>query len=299
MRHFHCRVGVRVAIMTAFAATTAFAEDAPTVSVHGVAFKQVAPTHVRVRFRVVAMGNSARSAMSKIEADRKELQTRLGSLKGNEPIVRLGGPFQLSKTSGEERMHAMDKRMHRFAFEVSLVWPLSADSAADRLLQIDETKEQLWKLQLVERDDVGKKENAGAKRDGDKSGDDSDAAGKRTVGADEESQMQLDAKPTLDFIYIGSESEWAELCKSAFAEAQRQARELASAAGRELGELHSISNYGPVHYVDVLSPELGSYYGEDRIRFFDNEVPNPLNATSDQLRQIQIRSSVYAIFRLN
>lgn len=300
MCHIHNRVHCLFALfVSVIIAAPALAEDAATVSVHGVAFKKVAPTHVRVRFRVAATGNSARSAISKIEADRKALHVRLDSLKGSKLAVLIGEPFQLAKAGRVDQPVRVDVPQQRFAFEVSLVWPMKAGSAADRLLQIDAIREYLWELELIERDDASKKDVAGAKGDSDKSGDEVPAAGKKTARTDEDSQMRLDAKPTYDYIYEGSESDWAELCKSAFVDARREADELASAAGRKVSELHSISNFGATRHIDVLSSELMSFDGEDRIRFLDQDLPNPRRATSDQLRPIEIRSDVYAVFKLN
>ena len=269
------------------------------MSVHGVAFKKVAPTHVRVRFRMAATGNSARSAISKIEAERKALHSKLDSLKGSKPTALIGEPFQFAKTGREGGPVGVGVLQQRFAFEVSLIWPMKAGSTSDQLLQIDAIREQLWELELIERDAAGKKEDTGAKTNNDNSGDDADTAGNKTAGADQESQIRLDAKPTYDYIYEGSESEWAALSKLAFAEAAKEAEDLASAAGRKVGELHSISNFGATRHIDVLSSELMSFDGEDRIRFLDQDLPNPRRATSDQLRPIQIRSDVYAVFKLN
>lgn len=290
-------LGLVVAVVAAFTASPSIGDEVPTASVHGFAVKDVLPTHVRVRFRVGATGKSANSAMSKIVADQQVLRARLDAIKTDKPTAHIGEPFQIGKSVRRSQPNDGDNRMHRVAFEVSLVWPLKAQYATERLLRVDFVEQQLRDLELIDREDGNgsDRESNGATESSDGNG--AEATYARTVA--QKSQMHLDAKPTYDYIYEQSDDERAALRNAAYADAQREARDLASAAGRQLGSLRSISNVGSVSSIDILSSELASYDAEENVRFFDRDPHSRRRVTSDQLRPIQIRSDVYVVFELN
>lgn len=291
---------------------SAVADEAPTVTAQGVAVKQVAPSHVRVRFRVFATGKTAHSAMSKLDADRKALETRVSAIKDDKPEFRMGEVIQHPEVSqpfpqrmmavamagGQKKHEIEEKRTQRLAFEASLVWP-SKTASNDRLCQLDEIEEQLRHLELIDRGKVESDEDDEEDAGGDRKG------GKKNDGkVERKSQMQLDARPTYDFIYQGDDAEFAELRKAAFADARKRAEEIAVAAGRKLGALRSLSCYGGLpesmfSRMNRYQSNMDDMFGEGKPRFMDDFPPDPRRTTSELLQPMEIRSEVHAVFSLD
>ncbi len=301
-------------LVTACAAAPSYAADeVATVSAQGVAVKQVAPTYVRVRFRVVATGKTVQSALGKLDADRKAIEARVNALKEHKPEFRMGDVVQQSESGqsfqarmmavamagGQKKDDSDEKRTQRLAFEVSLVWPMNA-APSDRLRQLDTIEEQLRQLELIDRGKAKSDEEDEEEADEeDKSKDDD---GKKTAG-EGKSQMQLDAGPAYDFIYQASDAEWADLRKAAFADARRLAEEMANAAGHKLGALQTLSNFGGgpesmFSQMEKYQSSMENMFGEGKAKFADDFPPDPRRTTIDQLRPIQIRSEIHAVFVL-
>lgn len=303
-----------VILVTACAGSPSFAaDDVSTVSAQGVAVKQVAPTHVRVRFRVVATGKTVQSALAKLDADRKAIEARVNSLKEHKPEFRMGDVVQQSESgqSFQQRMMAVamaggqkkddseEKRTQRLAFEASLVWPMNA-APLDRLRQLDTIEEQLRQLELIDRGKAKSDEEDEEESDEE---DKSSADEGRNTAGEVKSQMQLDAGPAYDFIYQAGDAEWADLRKAAFADARKLAEEMANAAGRKLGPLRTLSNYGGApesmfSQMEKYQSSMENMFGEGKAKFADDFPPDPRRTSIDQLRPIQIRSEINAVFVL-
>lgn len=281
----------------------------PTVSAQGVAAKQVAPTHVRVRFRVFATGKTAQSALSKLDADRKALETRVPALKDDKPEFRVGDVIQQPENgqSFQQRMMAVamaggqkqdegdERRTQRLAFEASLVWRMK-NAPADRLRQLDAIEDQLRQLELIDRGEVKSDDE-----EEDEDDIDSKVDAKEDGKSESKSQMQLDARPTYDFIYQAEDAELAVLRKAAFEDARKRAEDMAVAAGRKLGALRSLSYHGALpdsmfSQMEKYQSNMEEMFGEGKSKFMDDFPPDPRRITSDLLRPMQVRSEVHAVF---
>src|SRR5215468_6257658 len=83
--------------------------DQPTVSITGRHIEYFAPDTIRVRCRIFSEGKSGTSAVTKLQAARKQIEARLATLKES-PRTHIGEPVQMQEKPNENmaaRMQAM------------------------------------------------------------------------------------------------------------------------------------------------------------------------------------------------
>lgn len=286
------------------------ADDGPTVTVVGTARQTVEPNMVRVRCRVLATGNTARSAITKLERSREALGKRIAGMSGPKPVVAFADPIELGAKEGTTAMQirimnaAMggnpqddedEKKLVRMAFTATLEWPLSGKTPVERHGEADEIRQQLRDIQIL---DAGKSK----KDDADDDDEAEESSGAR--GADEgESTIKIEDGPTFFFVRRLTDAEVAAATKAAFDDARAKSERLARAAGMTLGAVVSISDgldsaHGVASQMRESIVFAQSMFGGTRPDFEEDAMRPPTELVGDRLKPILHRVDVTVVFRL-
>jgi len=278
----------------------------PTVRSTGKASMTFAPTTARVRVRLVSHGLSAASAMKKLEANQAFLKAELEQLDEPRPQLAFGPIYEKSKVEADmqQRMMMMmgnaetpevDPRLKRMVCTATLEWPLPEGAGGAQYDRLDQVRLQLQRLGLSAKnvDDDGSASKDDAEDDAEK-----DSDGK--VKANDE--LHLAAAPKYYFVRLLSDEELQQITKMAFENGQQQATRLARAAGKQLGELVSISSgmksEGMFGQIAEYQMSVQAMFGEGEVSFDEDARRPAAEITQQQLRPILYEYSVQLSFAL-
>ncbi len=290
--------------------TTALADA--TVAVRGVASKAFQPDTVRVKWRIHASGKTARSVLNKLDANRAQLTKRVSGLDAPSLACRMGDAVahDVKAETGMARLQAQAMAMAmggggedekkdtriRMAFLVVLEWKLSGQTLSERQRAMDDIREQLRELGVMD---------AASSDDDDDEDDDEDEDEDEDEEGEEKSPARLRVTDGPTFFYVRSlnPDEADAVARAAFQDAERRAARLAKAAGRSLGPLIRVSD-SPENprMEDMMSQStqmMQQMFGENRPEF-DDEVDRPESElVSPNLKPILYKVTLSASFKLN
>ncbi len=288
-------------------ATTALADA--TVEVRGVASMAFQPDTVRVKWRIHASGKTARSVLNKLDAGRALLTKRVSGLDSPSLACRMGDAVahDVKAETGMARLQAQamviamggggedekkDTRV-RMAFLVVLEWKLSGQTLSERQRAMDDIREQLRELGVMDA----------------ASSDDEDEDEDEDEGGDEEGEEKSPARlrvtdgPTFFYVRSLNPDEADAVARAAFQDAERRAARLAKAAGRTLGPLIRVSDsLKNPRMEDMMSQStqmVQQMFGESR-PVFDDDLDRPeTELVSSTLKPIPYKVTLSASFKLN
>jgi len=304
---------ISLALLFSLAAIApASAQDGPTVSMSGTARQAFEPNLVRVRWRVHASGKSAGSALKKLDASRKTLEKRFAGLSAPKPTVAMSdfqelGPkedaagFQArimnAAMGGNQQEDDPSKKLIRLGFTVTVEWPLSGKTVAERHREVDEIRQQLGDIKVLDSEAAKNSDDSEEEDDSaaDKPGDGDESAADATV--------RVEAGPTFYFVRLLSDAEAAGVAKAAFEAAKSKAARMATASGMSLGDLVSLSDSQNLERVmsEQMTQSMNiavSMFGQTRASFDEDSARPPTEVTSDRLKPAYYQANVTAVFKL-
>jgi uncharacterized protein YggE len=244
-----------------------FAQESATVAASGTQVIERLPTQLALQIELIGRGKTLKEALAKLDRRKQAAGLLLKSLGAEMDTVKYGDPTTSNASSAsQQQLQAMIReRIGRSGGEtpeglklpesvtaslaLSARWKLSSDKPSELLEQAT----QLCKK--IEDADLG----------GLKDGDDASLAEQELIeeaeaygGYDRYSGEQAVKPGTPNFSYVATitPEERQAAMKSAFEAAQRDAEELAAAAGRELGNLVTLESHAMSQ-----SPYEEEYYG--------------------------------------
>lgn len=290
-----------ILIVVSAAAPTSAADADPTVSVRGVGKQAFEPDTVRVRWRVHASGKSAKSALSKLQASRAALETRLATLDDWKPTCHIGhavdhgkGQGGMARFQAQAMVMAMggggddedkEEKPIRMAFTVTLEWKLAGASLAERQKSVDRIRQQLRDIEIL-----------GAKRDEDADDEDEDEESEPAA------RIRIEDGPTFYYVRRLTDAEADGVARKAFENARRRAARLATAAGRTLGPLLNVKDSIEVNQLEVVeqsSAVMSAMFGQSQPVFDDDADRPDTELVSDKLQPIRYSQDMTVTFRLN
>ena len=297
---------------------TSFFQPAPgpTVSVDGSGRRSFDPDTAQVRWRVYASGKTYKSALGKLDSCRGVLKKRLADLEEPRPAHRFGPSLDHASSEDKAGMQARimamamgqgndDKKPGdkiRLAFQVTLEWTLDGDTLQARQRQVDLIRDQLRELEVLDAPDRPDDEEEEEEEE------EKDAEGSQVEGQGHElgpvrsPPLRIEDGPTFSFSRRLTEAEAGAVARLAFEQAERRAARLATAAGRSLGPLVTVSggvgSRGLAAGLEKQQMAIVNMFGGGRPSF-DDEDRAETELVSDTLRPIRFTVDMSATFELN
>ncbi len=301
---FCTRLLIAISVVSASVFVTAEvpAQETPMVSASGEEILKRWPTQLVLRLDLIGRAGSLDEALEEMEKRKESAGLLLKSLGAQMDTVEYGDPTTSNAASqGQEQMQAMIRqRIQRSGGQIpeglkmpesttvtlplTARWDLATTDPTKLLRQVNELRKQ------IEKADLG-----GVKSDESSLAEQELLEEAEAFGYDPYSneQQAKPGTPVFTFAAKITEEERSQAMKAAFQSSQAEAKELAAAAGRELGELMSLassSHGGP-------SPEELYGYGYGR-RMPMPTNDDPLSTEVPELRKVSFRFAVQARFRL-
>ncbi|PQO41049.1 SIMPL domain-containing protein [Blastopirellula marina] len=282
--------------------TEASAQEPPMVASQGEAIIQHWPTELVVRLDLVGRASSLDEALETLQKRKESAGLLLKTLGAEMDTVEYGDPTTANVASqGQAQMQAMIRqRIQRsggkmpeglkmpesttVTLPMTARWKLDATDPTKLLQQVDSLRKQ------IEKADIG-----GMKSEEPTLAEQELLEEAESFGYDPYSDepQAKPGTPMFSFAAKITEEERTQATKVAFQSAQADAKELAAAAGRELGELMSLSSSSR----GGLSPEEMYGYGYGR-RMPMPPSNDPLTTEVPELGKVAFRFNVQARFRL-
>lgn len=300
--------GIRIlfAILVMIASTMhcleASAQEPPMVAANGEEIIKRWPTQLVLRLDLVGRASTLDEALEILDKRKESAGLLLKTLGAEMDTVEYGDPTTSNVASqGQAQMQAMIRqRIQRsggkmpeglkmpesitVTLPLTVRWKLDASDPTKLLRQVDSLRKQ------IENADIG-----GVKSDEPSLAEQELMEEAESFGYDPYSDepQAKPGTPVFSFAAKITAEERNQATKAAFQSAQSDAKDLATAAGRELGELMSLSSTSR----GGLSPEEMYGYGYGR-RMPMPPNNDPLSTETPVLGKVSFRFNVQARFRL-
>jgi hypothetical protein len=251
---------------------------APAISAVGTSTVQLKPTCLRLYIQLSAKGKTLEEALDKLKERREAATTQLESLKVDSKSIVFGSPSVSNAASAKKRqmemmimaqMRGRGKKPPKglqaqppvtVIASLTAQWPLEAESQEQMLIMAQKIQDK------IKDADLGGAKEAEESAEAQEEMEEEAAQAMNRYGEDTPQPGQ----PQFVFVAVLPKSEREKAMNEAFANAKKNAAELAKAAGVELGPLAGLS--GTCHGQTNLSGGYGMYGHSSQYEFVSQIV---------------------------
>jgi uncharacterized protein YggE len=270
------------------------------VTANGTSTLPRRPDLMRLRVELSAEGKTMKDALAQMAERRKSVKQKLVELGAAENAVEFGDLKENDSGSGAEspRMRAMrmsrggrapappaagkpaEKKV-RLAVTAKAHWPLKSENADDLMTQIHELQEK------IRAADVGESKKLSAEQQ--------EEAEEAEVNFGGE-QQAAPGEPMFLFVSTVSPEQRSKALTEAFAKASESAKQLAGAAGKQVGPLRQLSvASAPVYDETTNWQRYQGYFGMMQENSMGNEINEVVSPTVGGLSYRVVVTAAFAL----